>query len=261
MGGKMKHRLEFLLELVKRKILEKYIGNYFLFLWVFLNPLFVILVNLFIFYYIAKLPQALEMGVLGYTVFVFSGLLPFGLVQKSLIEASTLLLSNMHILKNCYFPVENLNIVSIVSVLFDFLIQFAFLVLLVLLSGKGIGLSILLFPLFVLLIVMACLGIGWLITLIGFLVKEVSELLGSFLSLLVYFTPIMYPNEVYPDAIRWVIFINPISHVVICFRDLFFFRDSLHLESWFFLSLFSILSFMLGFITIRKSQKYMGDLV
>ena len=256
------YRIDFLIELSRRRIIEKYIGSSFVLLWVVLAPLIPLFTNLLIFYYIAKVPQVKEMGVLGYSVFIFSGLLPYRLFQKGLAEASGLLISNMEMLKSAPFPLPFLGMASLGAVIFEFAVQFVFLMFILLISGVGIHWEILLLPLALVFFSFLVLGGIWIIAIIGYLLKDIQEVINVIFMALVYVTPTMYPTEVTPGIIQKLININPLTHMIIVFRDVWTpDLSGLHCRSWAYFGILSFVLLIIGHLLTQRTQKYVGDLV
>lgn len=255
-------RIDFLLELIRRRIIEKYIGSAFVLLWVFLVPLIPLLANLLVFYYIANIPQIQEMGVLDYSVFVFSGLLPYRIFQKGLTEASGLITTNMELLKNAIFPLPFLGISSIGAVLFEFMLQITILLAMILFSGVSPGWHILLLPAAMILFSALILGCTWIIGIIGYLLKDIQEVINVIFMALVYITPTMYPPEAAPPIIQKLIDVNPLSHIIVVFRDVWTPGPyGLHLASWLYFTGLSLFVLAMGYLVTMKANKIVGDLV
>lgn len=255
-------RIDFLIELIRRRIIEKYIGSAFVLLWVLLVPLIPLLTSLLIFYYIARVPQVEEMGVLGYSVFVFSGLLPYRIFQKGLSEASGLILTNMELLKNAIFPLPFLGIASLGAMLFEFFLQIAILLILLFVSGVGINWNILLLPLALIPFAALILGCIWIIAIVGYFLKDIQEVINVVFLALVYITPTMYPPEAAPGIIQKLIHMNPLTHMIIVFRDVWTpGAAGLHINSWIYFSGLSLFLFLIGHFLTQKAKKFVGDLV
>lgn len=256
------YRLDFLIELIRRRIIEKYVGSAFVLLWVMLVPVVPLLTNLLIFYYIAKVPQVKEMGVIGYSVFVFSGLLPYRILQKGLTEGSELITNNMELLKNAIFPLQFLGMTALGAILFEFSLQIIVLLILLLVSGIWISLNMLLLPVAILLLSALILGCVWIISVVGYLLKDIREVINVILLGLVYVTPTMYPTEAAPRTIQKVIEINPLTHMIIVFRDVWTpCGDGLAISSWAYFAAVSLLLVMIGYVMMRKVSGIVGDLV
>jgi ABC-type polysaccharide/polyol phosphate export permease len=257
-----KYRVDFLVELTRRKIIEKYIGSAFVLFWIILVPLIPLLTNLLIFYYIAKVPQVKEMGVLGYSVFVLSGLLPYRIFQKGLSDASGLLISNMEMLKSAIFPLSFLGLASLGTVIFEFFIQFLFLMIILLVSGIGLSWEIMLLPVALVFFSLVTLGCIWITAVVGYLLKDIQEVINVVFVAIVYITPTMYPTTAVPGVIQKVINANPLTHMIIVFRDVLLPGSSgLHVWSWLYFGALSLCLFITGYYVTQRVQKLAGDLV
>ena len=172
----MLSRADFLIELARRRIMERHVGSSVVLLWALVAPLIPLLINLAVFYFIARIPQIRSMGMAEYTVFIFSGLLPFRIMQSTASEARELMVSNMDMLKSVSFPLHALSLASIMAQIMDFGIQLVVLLVLLLLSGTGIGLQILLLPLALILLIPFLGGMSWTISGMGYLLREMREI-------------------------------------------------------------------------------------
>lgn len=254
--------LDFILELTRRGIIERYVGSVSLLAWVAVSPLIPLLTNLLVFYYIARIPQISEMGLPKYAVFMFSGLLPYRLFQKGLAEGSNLLIGNMELVKNVAFPLHYLGMVSIGGILFEFLIQLGLMLILLFIADTPISLTLLLLPLALVIFATLLLGLVWIIQIVGYLLKETQELVNVLFLGLLYLTPTMYPSSATPMGLEKVLELNPLSHLVLVFRDVLN-PDvaGLHAKSWVLLMVMAVGSLVVGHLMIRSAQRYVGDLV
>ena len=46
----------------------------------------------------------------------------------------------------------------------------------------------------------------------------------NFINMLFYATPILYTAELFPETIRWVLYINPFTHVIDAYRNCFMYH-------------------------------------
>lgn len=202
------------------------------------------------------------MGVLGYGVFVFSGLLPYRIFQKGMADSSGLLIGNMEMLKSAPFPLPYLGMASLGSMIFEFAVQFVFLMIILFISGMGIHWEILLLPLALFFFSFLVLGCIWIIAIIGYLFKDIQEIINVVFMALVYITPTMFPTEAAPEIVQNLINLNPLTHMIIVFRDAWTpGLDGLHGTSWAYFVALSLILFIIGYFLTLQTQKYVGDLV
>lgn len=258
----MLSRPEFLFELARRRILERHIGSSIVVLWVVLAPLIPLATNLAVFYFIAKIPTIQSMGVVTYAVYIFSGLLPFRIMQSSVAEASELLVGNMEMLKSVSFPISYLSMAAVAALMLEFGIQSVLMLVLLLVSGTGVTLHILWLPFAVVLLVVFLLGLSWAVSVVAYFFRDLREILGVAFSVLLYLSPVMYPLAAVPPLMKEFITLNPISHFVIIFRDaLLPMGDSMHWDSWFFAAVMATLAFGIGGLAIHRTRLFVGDMV
>jgi len=56
-----------------------------------------------------------------------------------------------------------------------------------------------------------CLGLGWLLAAVGTYVRDVGQVLGMLVSLLMFLSPVFFPVEALPAALRPWMFLNPLA--------------------------------------------------
>jgi len=253
--------IEFLIELSRRRLVERYIGSSSRILWIIVSPIVPLLISLIVFFYIAKIPAVTDMGLAEYSLFVFSGLIPFKFIQKATSEGCELIVSNMDMLKSAIFPLPILSMSSIGAMVFDLFIQISLLMVIVKFAGRSPHINLLLFPLAILLIFTFSLGLSWIFSVIGAFARDISEIVLIVFGALIYFTPIMYPSTATPSSFQTIILLNPLTHFVVIFRDCLENNHTPSYLSWFVVSILAALSILIGKTFIDKAKNYVGDMV
>src|SRR5438445_4715015 len=106
-----------------RDVLVRYKQTVIGVLWAVLRPFLTMVIFVFVFSRIAKLPSE---GV-PYPVMVFAAMLPWQLFATSLSEGSNSLISNANLISKVYFPRLIVPASSVIVAFVDFLISFALL--------------------------------------------------------------------------------------------------------------------------------------
>jgi ABC-type polysaccharide/polyol phosphate export permease len=255
-------RIDFLMELIRRRVIERYIGTSSRLVWVFMSPLIPLMIHIAIFYFIARIPQIQSMGLAMYAAFMFSGLLPFRIVQKATVESCDLLVGNMEMLKTAVFPLPFLSLSAIGAMLVDFLVQCVFMAVLLLIAGTALTWTIVLLPVALAVLFACAIGVSWLISVMSYALRDLQEISGVVFSGLLYVTPIMYPPEAAPQFLQLLIWLNPLSSFVVMFRDVILpGADGLHMTAWAVAFGTSGLFFAAGLAAIRSAQRFVGDMV
>ncbi len=253
--------IEFLIELSRRRLNERYIGSSSKILWIVISPIVPLLMILIVFFYIAKIPDVMNMGLADYSVFVFSGLIPFRFIQKATSEGCELLVANMDMLKSAIFPLPILSMSAIGAMAFDLLMQISLLITLVIIAGTSLQINLLLFLPAILLLFIFSLGLSWIFSVIGAFAREISEIVLILFGALIYFTPIIYPITATPSIFQTFVLLNPLTHFVLIFRDCLEINQSPSHISWFVVSILATVSFLIGRLCIEKAKNYVGDMV
>ena len=137
----------------------------------------------------------------------------YSLFAETLNRAPGLILSNVSYVKKIVFPLEILRVVAIGAALFHALISVLVLVLaFVLKNGSTMDHC---FP-------AACtassncvdLGAAWGLASLGVFLRDVAQPIGLFLTVLLFASPVFYPNTALPDYIRPWLMLNPLTFVI-----------------------------------------------
>jgi lipopolysaccharide transport system permease protein len=145
-----------------RDVLVRYKQTVIGILWAVLRPFLTMVVFVFIFSKIAKLPTE---GI-PYPVMVFAAMLPWQLFSTSLSEGSNSLISNSNLISKVYFPRLIVPASAVIVSFVDFLISFVLLGLLMIWYHVWPTWHFLTLPLFTLLALAASTGAGlWLAAL------------------------------------------------------------------------------------------------
>lgn len=234
---------------VKKEIRGKYKGSFLGILWSFINPLLSTLIYAIIFPLILKSNQD------NYVTFLIIGILPWNWFVTTVSQGTFVIIANSGIIKKVYFPREILPISVVTSGMINFLISC--LIILIFLFVSGIGISIYLFylPLIIFTQYILLLGIIYITSSINVYIRDAEYIINFLVNMLFYATPILYSSEIFPQNIKWITMINPMSTIITCYRDIFFYKSMPHIKSLLAVLLFSILLVYLGKLIFKKLEK------
>jgi len=197
-------------------------------LWYLINPVVSSLVFTVVFGNIAKLPTD------GLPPFLFymAGNMIWGYFAACLTSTSTTFVANAGIFGKVYFPRLIIPISVIISNLVSFSIRFGTFIgflLYFMLAGSDVRPNIVVLLLPVLLIIMAGtgLGLGIIVSSLTTKYRDLQQLLGFGLQLLMYASPVLYSISVVPAQWRWLLLVNPVTAVIETFRGAFLGASSL----------------------------------
>jgi ABC-type polysaccharide/polyol phosphate export permease len=77
--------------------------------------------------------------------------------------------------------------------------------------------------------------------------------------LMVYFSPVLISDSMVRGSIWQLITFNPLSHIIISFRDVFW--GNFHFWSWLIFLFMSIGVFLLGHFIIMKAKRIINEYI
>lgn len=188
-------------------------------LWYVIQPVMTTIVFTVIFGNIAKLPTD------GLPPFLFymAGNTIWAYFSACLVGTSNTFTGNSGLFGKVYFPRMSIPISVVISNLISFGIRFGMFILFLayfMISGSGIHPTwwILILPLLMFIMALLGLGIGIIVSSLTTKYRDLQQLVGFGVQLLMYATPVIYPLSTIKGALRWLILANPMTPVVEVFR-------------------------------------------
>lgn len=208
------HRRSLVMELVRREFSGRYRGSFGGLAWAFAQPLFLLGIYTLAFGVLLRTHWGFPGGTGDYALMLFAGLIVFNAFSECLSRAPALILSNPNYVKKVVFPLEVLPVVMALAALLHAVVGVAaWLAGYALLHGVPHP-AALLFPVVFVSFFPLLLGIGWLLSAIGVLVRDVGQIAGLLSHALLFVTPVFYGLDAVPPALRSLLHANPLTFVV-----------------------------------------------
>jgi lipopolysaccharide transport system permease protein len=210
-------------ELTKRKFTGRYRGSLGGVAWSFVQPLFLLSVYTLAFGIILKARWGFSGGTADYALMLFAGLIIYNAFSESLSQASTLITENPNFVKKVVFPLELLPVVMVATAMLHLLIGLlAWLLGYMLLFGWP-RLTAMYVPLVLVCLVPLLLGVGWLFSSLGVVLRDIGQVAQLISHTLLFLTPIFYSTEAAPPLLQNLLLLNPLTFVVDQFRLVLFY--------------------------------------
>ncbi|MBQ8983577.1 MAG: ABC transporter permease [Lachnospiraceae bacterium] len=236
--------------LVRRDLRGRYKGSVLGFLWTFINPLLQLLVYTMVFSVIMK------NGIEKYYIFLFVALVPWMFFSTSIAGGSTSVLHSESMVKKIYFPREVLPISyvtsSFVNMILCLLVVFAVLII----SGFGVSLKALLFlPIVMIVEYLLALGFTLMSSALTVYFRDLAYILNIVTMAWQYLTPVIYSVDQVPDEFKWVMQWNPMTSVIVAYRDILYYKQVPHMSTLIMATVLGIFFVVIGYIVFRALQK------
>lgn len=255
-----RHR-SLVLELVKREFTGRYRGSFGGVFWSFAQPLFLLAVYTIAFGVILKSRWGFSGGTAEYALMLFAGLIVFNAFSECLSKSTTLITGNPNFVKKVVFPLELLPIITVATALVHVLIGIAVWFLGYLLLFGTPKATAILFPLILVCFVPVLLGLGWLLSALGVIVRDISQLTSMLSHTLLFLTPIFYSIEAAPPLLQNLLMLNPLTFVVEQFRLVLFYGQMPALKG---LAIYFVLASLFAWISLilfRRLRPTFADMV
>ena len=171
--------------LVVRHLSIRYRGSLLGFLWSLLNPLILMLVYTLVFSYYMRFDQK------NYSVFLFTGLLPWLWLSSALSEGTTSIVSSGHLITKSMFPPNILPFVSVVTNMIHYLLALPLLLIFMLFSRMPFHWTLLLVPFVILIQFTLSYGIALVLSSLNVKFRDIQHLVGNALTFLFFLCPIL----------------------------------------------------------------------
>lgn len=248
--------------LAKRDIASKYKGSFGGVLWSFLIPLLMLSVYTFVFSVVFKAKWNVNSdSKTEFALILFTGLIFFNFFSECVSRAPNLITSNVNYVKKIVFPVEILPVVALCSAFYQLMVS-ALVWLLFDLAFFGLP-PITVFQIILLLIplIFLILGLSWFLSAIGVYIRDVSQVVGVLVTVMMFMSPIFYPITVVPESFRKLMLFNPLTFMVEEARSVMIFGVNLNWSMYLIHFILSLIIAMVGFHFFMKTKKGFADVI
>jgi lipopolysaccharide transport system permease protein len=248
--------------LVQREVIGRYRGSAMGILWSFFNPVLMLVIYTFVFSVVFKARwNTGSDSKTEFALMLFAGLIVFNLFAECFNRAPSLIVSNTNYVKKVVFPLEILPWVTLGSAMFHAIISLAvWLIAYLILFGLP-HITIFLLPLSVFPLVLFILGLTWGLASLGVYLRDVSQFVGVFTTVLMFLSPIFYPASALPEKYRQFLLLNPLTPAIEHARDLLFWGKIPNLTILLTYLLGAALIAWFGFAWFQKTRKGFADVI
>lgn len=235
-------------ELVLRDIKLKYRKSYLGILWSMLNPLLMMLVLTVIF------SSIFSSNIENFPVYLMSGQLIFNFFSESTNQAMTAIIGNSGLIKKVYIPKYIFPISRVLSSFVNLLFSIVALLLIMIITKVQFNPAMFLFLIPLIYVLVLSIGIGLILSAYSVFFRDIVHLYGVFTMALMYMTPIFYPFSIVPDAAKPFLMLNPLFHIISCFRSILLDGNLGLLENHLVSIAYCVLFLIVGVVTFIKKQ-------
>jgi lipopolysaccharide transport system permease protein len=247
--------------LVRRDVLGRYTGSFGGAFWTVLNPLLMMLTYFFVFGVVMKTHIGNDKSLTAFALYFLAGMLPWLAFNEAVARAPFILLEHRNFIKKLVFPVETLPVnVVMAGLVTEFFGMILFALALVLIRGR-VPWTLVYLPLVIVPQVMLTAGLAWFLAALGVFVRDLGQIIGYLLTVLMFVTPIFYPENALPPFAAAIQTFNPMFALVHSYRAVLLDAAAPDWQSLGWLALAAATMFLLGHAWFYKLRKSFADLI
>lgn len=241
---------EMIFSLVQKELRGKYKGSVLGFFWSLLIPLFQLVIYTIVFS--VFMPTSIDK----FYIFLFVALVPWLFFNSCISGGATSIIQQKNLVEKIYFPRMVLPVAYTISYFVNMLLNFIIVFAALFISGIGIKLQILWFLPFIM-VVEFVMGMGGALLFSALTVyfRDLEYILNIITMAWMYMTPILYSLDTVPENIRPVLYFNPMTSVIVAYRDLLYYQQLPQTDTLVYAVVWGIVTLAIGWLLFQKLQK------
>lgn len=255
---KDRNSLNTLWALVIRDLKIRYVGSILGLFWSMINPLILIVLYTVIFSMVMKVKIGDTATPMNFGILVYCGLLPWLTIQDTIFRASVCLVENARLVRRMPIPLYLFPLATVaVSLINQLMALVIFIPFIWFFFPIKLNLTLLL-PAFLSLSLYSC-GLALLLSSAHVIERDIAPLATAFSTIWFFGTPIIYIYSMIPPFLAKIIYFNPLTSLVGLYRTALIGSPLPHFSSLIFLSVSSLLTFILGIVIFGHLQGKIYD--
>jgi lipopolysaccharide transport system permease protein len=259
-----RHR-ELIWNLTKSELKSTYQSSFLGVLWPVILPLMMLLIYTFVFSVVFQARWSTNTGQETssgeFALVLFAGLTAFNLFSTVIIRSPGLILAVPNYVKKVVFPLEILPVVIVGAGFITSLINVGLILIGRLIVFHSLPLAAFLLPLAYVPLFLFTLGLAWLLSSLGVFVRDISQAINIVVQVLLFVTPIFYSAEQVPEALKFLVILNPLAPIIDSFRRILIWNQIIDWPAWSIATLISVLVAILGFAWFSATKKAFSDVM
>lgn len=245
---------EMIISLTRRDLKSRYKGSVLGVLWMFVDPLLQLAVYTIVF------STIMPMGIEKFYLFLFVALVPWIFFNVCLSSGTGIILGQQDMVKKIHFPREVLPIAFTTGNFVNMLLSFIVIFIVIIFSGIGINpVALLYLPLVMIIEFMLALGVTLLTSGLTVYFRDLQHIFSVISLAWMYLTPVLYPVESIPEQFRRLFYLNPMTPVIVAYRDILYYKKSPEWELLSSSAMLALIVMLAGFISFHYLKRHFAE--
>lgn len=237
---------------------NSYKSSFLSYSWVLIQPLLLLLLYSFVFSAILQARVDPEHNV-SYPVYLSVAILPWIVFSNSLLQGTLSISSNIYLIKKLNVPLYVYVVKEVLEQFFNMLIVMLLLACFLFFNDIYISVNWLYLVIPIAGLFFFSLGLSMLLASINIFFRDIEKAIGVILQIMMWMVPIVYPWDIIPKNLQWVIFFDPLFYYFDSIREVFVYDHSISLKSILIMISSAAVMFAVGIYTINKLESDIRD--
>jgi len=249
----------FVLSSIKNELISRFARSKLGGLWVIINPLSQVLIYALILSNVlaAKLPGIESQY--AYAIYLMAGLMAWTLFSEIISRCLNLFIEQGNLMKKMSFPRITLPVIVIGSSLLNSILLFISILGIFILLGHQFSMAMIwLIPL-TFVVVSLAMGVGLILGVMNVFLRDIGQAVPIILQMLFWFTPIVYPVTIIPEAYRHWLHLNPLYPLVDAYQQILVYGNSPNWKGVLFIAAIGMFLTGISLFMFRRASAEMVD--
>ncbi|MFC2067697.1 ABC transporter permease [Chloroflexota bacterium] len=243
---------ELLKNLTVADLKNKYQNTSLGFIWSILSPFLLAIVLYFVFRNLFKQEEYFAINLL-------VGIMTWRFFANGTTTSLQSIVGKPNLVTKVYIPRQILVLSTVLSNLISSLLEFLVLIPILFVLLGYIPITILLFPVIHLLYFWLIFGGGLFLSTLYVYFRDINHIWEVLISILFFCSPIIYPLSIVPSYLLPYYMLNPLTRVVIIYRDVMVTGSLPSLTNVIFVIAFSIITYFVGSLIFSRLQRRFAE--
>jgi ABC-2 type transport system permease protein len=194
-----------------------------------------------------------------YSVFLFSGLLPWMYLQTVVTSNTMAIVGNSGLIKKIYFPREILPLSATIAGAINYLLCLSALIVAMLFYRVDFTWYLLYFPVILIIEMIMIQGLSLVFSALNVFFRDINHIVGILFMAWFYLTPIFYPIDLVPENFRPWFELNPMTKIEQAYQSIFYYGNAPSMNGLLISFAYSVIIYILGYFIFYWLDKRFAE--
>lgn len=251
----------FIVSSIKTEFKARFVRSRLGGVWMIVNPLAQVAIYALVLSAVlsAKLPGIDSQY--AYAIYLMAGMLGWSLFLEVFSRSLNIFLENANLIKKMAFPKMALPLVVTGTALINNIFLFVAMLVVFGLLGHIPTLALLWLPVLIIITLALALGLGLMFGILNVFIRDVGQIMPILLQFWFWLTPVVYVATILPEAYQDILYINPMTGIVVSYQNILVYGKSVDLSILMYPSLVAIISIVLSLFMYLRANEDMADVL